>query len=710
MPVKSQAASKIVSSPGIERLFADVQFLKGVGPRKAEILAENGIKTIFDLFLYTPRKYLDRSQITPMSAIDDGKYVTVMGTVTASGVVRGARGNRYVTIIEDKTGFVQLVWFRNVRFMEGVFKEGDIVLASGRINSFGGLSLAHPEFEIIDTIDEEPIHAGRIIPVYPENMALKKTGLTSRSIRRIIKPALDSLAEQQCETLPEDRRREYGLIDLTRAIRQVHFPDTLDMADTGRQRLAFEELFHLELILVGRQKKRHIKNDGIQLQPPKKHGRELLNNLGFSLTKSQIKVLNEIYADMAAKYQMTRLLQGDVGSGKTIVAALALLGAVESGYQAAIMAPTEILAEQHFYSLSDLLNPVGVAVKLLTGSVKGRERQDAFADVESGRCPVVIGTHALIEKKVKFANLGFVVIDEQHRFGVVQRATLQSKGRNPDILVMTATPIPRTLAMTVYGDLDVSVIDEMPPGRRPIITKYVSEDNRAEMYRFIGKQVAEGHSAYVVFPLIEETEKGDLKAATQGFEHLKKKIFPDLKLGLLHGRMKSREKQDNMAAFKAGEIDVLVATTLVEVGVDVPQATIMVIEHAERFGISQLHQLRGRVGRCGVQSYCFLSTGPKCSEEAQKRINAIISTTDGFKIAEVDLELRGPGEILGTRQSGVPELRVARLTDTRLVTLARRLAIDIIDDDPHLSKPENQQLKTTLKKRLGSRLKFAKIG
>ena len=710
MPVKDRATSKEAVASGVDFLFSDVQFLKGVGPRRAEVLAESGIYTIFDLFLYTPRKYVDRTQITAMKDVSEGMQVTVLGKVSAAGPVRGGRRNRFVTIIEDQTGYVELVWFQKYRYLENIFKEGDIVIASGKISYFNGISLAHPEFEIIDSIDEEPIHTGRIIPIYPENMAFRQNGLTSRGLRRIIKPALDTLAGLPCETLPESGRREYGLIDLTRAIRQVHFPDTQEMADMGRQRLSFEELFHLELILVGRQKKRHSKTDGIELQPPRKHGRELLGKLGFSLTGAQKKVLREIYGDMAAKYQMNRLLQGDVGSGKTIVAVLAMLGAVESGYQAAIMAPTEILAEQHYFSVSELLQPVGIPVKLLTGSVKGRGRKEAFADVESGECPVVIGTHALIEKKVKFAKLGFVVIDEQHRFGVMQRATLQSKGRNPDILVMTATPIPRTLAMTVYGDLDISVIDEMPPGRIPIVTRYVAEDKRSEMYQFIRKQVGEGRSAYIVYPLVEETEKSDLAAATQAFEQLKQEIFPDLRLGLLHGRMKSQQKQSTMAAFKNRDIEIMVATTVVEVGVDVPQATIMVIEHAERFGLSQLHQLRGRVGRSGIQSYCFLLTGERCSEDAQKRIDVVTSTTDGFKIAEADLELRGPGEILGTRQHGIPELRVARITDSRLVTLARRLAYDIVNDDPSLAKPENQQLKIILRKRLGGRLKFAKVG
>jgi ATP-dependent DNA helicase RecG len=387
-----------------------------------------------------------------------------------------------------------------------------------------------------------------------------------------------------------------------------------------------------------------------------------------------------------------------------------MLGAMESGYQAAIMAPTEILAEQHFFSISELLGPIGIPVILLTGSVQGKDRKSAYSGILNDKASIIVGTHALIEEKLDFARLGLVVIDEQHRFGVVQRAKLRAKGNNPDILVMTATPIPRTLAMTIYGDLDISVIDEMPPGRIPIITKYVSDDKRNEMFRFIRDKARQGHSAYIVYPLVEETEKSDLKAATQAFERLQADVFPDLKLGLLHGRMRSNEKLAAMQALKSKKIDIMVATTIVEVGLDVPSATTMVIEHAERFGLSQLHQLRGRVGRSGAQSYCFLLTGEKCGQEALKRIDAIVSTTDGFKIAEVDLELRGPGEVLGTKQHGLPDLRVASLTDSQLVSLARRLAFDIMAVDPHLEMPENRQMKIILKKRLGKRLRYAKIG
>jgi ATP-dependent DNA helicase RecG len=689
-------------------LFSDIQYLKGVGPKKGEILRKNGIETVFDLFYYIPRRYLDRSLITPIDSLVENTNATIIGTISAFGMVRG-RQNRFEAIIEDKTGEIALVWFKGFKYIISAFELGDVVCVSGPVKVYGRLYFPHPDFEVVGSVDDETIHTGRLIPVYPGNADFKEIGLNSRGLRRIIKPALDKLAENPCETIPQEWRQEYGLSDLTRAIGQAHFPDTLEMADHGRQRLAFEELFYLELIMAGRQKQRKNKLNGIVLGPPLKNGRKLLDTLGFKLTKSQIRVLNEIYADMKSPYQMNRLIQGDVGSGKTIVAVLAMLGAIEAGYQVAVMAPTEILAEQHFYSISELLKPLDISVVLLTGSVTGKIRNKALETVNNGESQVIIGTHALIESKVNFANLGFAVIDEQHRFGVVQRAQLQSKGKNPDILVMTATPIPRTLAMTIYGDLDVSVIDELPPGRQPIETRYIDEEERKSMYDFIHRLAREGQSAYFVFPLVEETEKSDLKAATQEYEKLSA-MFPDLKLGLLHGRMTSRDKVATMTAFKNREINILVATTIVEVGLDVPSATIMVIEHSERFGLSQLHQLRGRVGRARDKSYCFLLIGERCGEDARRRIDAIVATNDGFKIAEVDLDIRGPGEVLGTRQSGMPDLRVARLTDTALVTLARRLAFEMVEDDPGLTKPANSEIKTILKKRLGGKLRYAKIG
>ena len=715
MAAKDASSSSKIDNSCISYLFSDVKYLKGVGPRKAEILNENQINTIFDLFYYIPRRYIDRSQITPVKDLVDGMTATIMGTVIGFGITRGRR-SRFVVILEDGEDYIELIWFSGYRYLEKAFAMGDVVLAAGKVTYYERLNIIHPEFEVIGIKDEthepteETIHTGRLIPVYPQNADFKNAGLNSRGLRRIIKPALDYLNEHPYDTIPERWRKEYGLPGLSRAIKQAHFPDTFEAADSGRQRLAFEELFYLELVMAGRHKQRELKADGIVLEPPMKHGRQFLDGLGFTLTKAQVRVLNEIYKDMGSKHQMNRLIQGDVGSGKTIVAVLAMLGAIESGYQAALMAPTEILAEQHYYSITDLLAPLEIPIALLTSSIKGRKRNAVMESIASGESSIVIGTHALIEQKVKFSKLGMAVIDEQHRFGVVQRASLHAKGNNPDILVMTATPIPRTLAMTVYGDLDVSVIDEMPPGRIPIDTRYIEENQRNEIYSFIRNKARQGQSVYIVYPLVEKTEKLNLKNATEAYERMKDDIFRDLRVGLLHGQMKSAEKLSVMLAFKNKEIDILVATTIVEVGLDIPSATIMVIEHGEHFGLSQLHQLRGRVGRAGIQSYCFIFTGEKCGEEAQKRINVLTSTNDGFKIAEADLDLRGPGEVLGTRQHGLPELRVANFSDTRLVDLARRLAFQMIEDDPHLLKPENSQIKIILKKRLGHKLRYAKIG
>ena len=707
-------AGDTVRTTDFDYLFSDVQYLKGVGPRKGEVLKKNGIQTVFDVFYYVPRKYLDRTLITRLGDVAEGIAVTVLGTVAASGIARG-RKPRFVVILESDREQLELVWFKGYKYLERAFEIGDVICASGTVRVYGRPYIPHPEFEIVGSADEETIHTGRLIPIYPENSSLKNIGLHSRGLRRIIKPALDRLVEHPCETIPDRWREKYGLYELTRAIKQVHFPETMETSDSGRQRLAFEELFYLELILAGRHKNRRARSDGIVLNPPKKNGRKLLDNLGFKLTKAQVKALNEIYADMQSGYQMNRLIQGDVGSGKTIVAVLAMLGAVESGYQAAIMAPTEILAEQHYYSVSELLEPLGIEVALLTSSVKGGARQKTMSEISSGKASVVVGTHALIQKKVGFARLGFVVVDEQHRFGVAQRGGLQVKGVEselsvkPDILVMTATPIPRTLAMTLYGDLDVSVIDEMPPGRMPVATNLVPEDKRNEMYDFIREKVKEGQSAFIVYPLVEETEKSDLKAASEGYEKLQDTIYPDLKVGLLHGRMKGPEKAAIMTEFKEKKINILAATTVVEVGLDVPSASIMVIEHAERFGLSQLHQLRGRVGRSHTKSYCFLLTGGNTGDDARRRIEALTTTNDGFKIAEIDLEIRGPGEIFGTRQHGLPELRVARLTDSRLVSLARRLAFEMMDEDPGLNSPENSRIKLVLKRRMGRKLRYANI-
>lgn len=689
-------------------LFSDVRFLKGIGPSKAKILKEHNITTVFDLFFYIPRKYLDHSNIVPIGKVKEGDTVTVIGEVTSFGFMYG-RKRRYIVNIMDRTGHLELVWFSGYKYLEKQFEEGDVLSVTGKIGFYDGYQIAHPEFEIISGKDDEPIHTQRIIPVYHETAILKRVKLHSRGLRRVVKHALDQLQHIECETLPGELRQKFSLIGLREAITQVHFPATIEMADKGYERLAFEELFYLELLLAARHNKRATQEPGIAFLPPKVLGRKLLDNLNFDLTKSQKIVLKEIYADMAKPHPMNRLLQGDVGCGKTIVAVLTILGAIESGYQAAIMVPTEVLAEQHGFALEKLLAGFGIKIAVFTGSTTGKKRGKIIEAIAAGEIDIVIGTHTLIQESVEFKKLGLIVIDEQHKFGVAQRGTLQKKGLSPDTLVMTATPIPRTLAMTLYGDLDVSIINELPPGRSPVKTSFVPMEKRPAMYEFIAGQIKAGRQAYIVYPLVEESEKVDLKSATESYARLKQDIFTDLRLALLHGRMKGAEKNKIMVDFKSGRIDIIIATTVIEVGLDVPNATIMLIEHAERFGLSQLHQLRGRIGRGQYQSYCFLLSDTQLSKDAEARINIMCRTNDGFKIAEADMAIRGPGEIMGTRQHGLPELKVAKLTDAKILSLARQSAFEIISDDETLLKPQNKLLREVLIKKYGKKIKYSKI-
>ena len=711
---QKQAPSKpSLYDQALRFLFSDVQYLKGIGPAKARVLKNAGINKLLDLFFHIPRKYLDRSQITAISSLVEGTVATVVGEVASSGFTRG-RTRRFLVYIQDKTGNLELVWFTGYKYLENLFSPGDILAVTGRVGVYNGFQMSHPDFEIISSGDDEPIHTRRIIPIYPETAELKRIGLHSRGLRKVIKPALDHLEQINCETLPEPLRREFNLPGLTAAIAQAHFPDTAEAAEEGLRRLAFEELFYLELLLAARHLKRATKEPGISFGPPKKLGRQLLTNLtrvfgkSFELTDAQKRVLGEIYDDMAKPHPMNRLLQGDVGSGKTIVALLTMLGAVEAGYQAALMVPTEVLAEQHGYALSKLLDGMDVELIVFTGSTSGKQREIALKKIADGQVGIVIGTHTLIQEKLKFKKLGLAVIDEQHRFGVAQRATLSGKGFFPDVLVMTATPIPRTLAMTLYGDLDVSVIDQMPPGRGIIKTAYVPIEKRDRMYEFIHGEIKAGRQAYVVYPLVEESDKIDLKAAKESYEYLAREIFPDMRLGLLHGQMKGAQKNQVMDDFRSHRLDIIVGTTVVEVGLDVANATIMIIEHAERFGLSQLHQLRGRIGRGQYKSYCFLLSDARLSDEAEKRLQIICASQDGFRIAETDLQIRGPGEIMGTRQHGLPELKVAKLTDSHILTLARKSAFAIISDDGQLLKPENRLLHEVLVKKFSKKVKYSK--
>jgi ATP-dependent DNA helicase RecG len=667
-------------------LSTSVQYLKGIGEKRAQALQNAGVVTIGDLLQYYPRRYLDRSHIVRIGKLRPEQTATVVGRIITQGVKKGRR-SRFVVLLSDDSGFLSCVWFAQVPYWQKLFKVGQTLAVSGKIGYFGGLQIVHPEFDLIsdsgEDHEDEFLHTGKIIPLYPSSEALSRVGFDSRGFRRAIRNLFRNLDSPIEDSLPDAILQQQQLISLDEAFRNIHFPSDFEKLQQAKTRLKFDELFFLEFLLAYRKHNLSQQQKGIQFEKVGDRLKTLVDQLPFELTEAQKKVIREIRSDMKKSHPMYRLLQGDVGSGKTIVALVAILIALENGYQAALMAPTEILAEQHYFTFRSWLEHMEINVKLLIGGQRKVERENILASIENGECDIVIGTHALVQEHVNFLRLGLVVIDEQHRFGVAQRQILTEKGENPDVLIMTATPIPRTLSLTVYGDLDVSIIDELPEGRLPVRTSWRYENKRKEIYEFVRSKVAAGQQAYIVFPLVEESEKLDLKAATESYEMMSQDIFPDFKLALLHGRMKSDEKDNVMAAFKRGDIQILVSTTVIEVGVDVPQATIMVVEHAERFGLTQLHQLRGRVGRGSEQSYCILIARHPLTEDAITRLNTMISTNDGFKIAEVDLQLRGTGEFFGTRQHGIAEFKIADpLHDTALLEKARKIAFEIIDK-PH---------------------------
>ena len=687
----SQPSTEASEDKSVSRLGLDspVTALSGIGATQSKRLERLGVETIHDMLYLFPHRYDDYSQLKPIVELKYGEYVTVIGTIRATKLKRHHGGAAIVnTIVADGSGTIQVTWF-NQPYLTKQLKRGRQIVLSGKVDEYLGRPvMSSPTWEPLEV---EQIHTGRIVPVYP----LTK-GLKPRWLRRMMKRVVDYWTKRLPDYLPTRIRERLDLMTLEEAVSQMHFPDHMQRLAQARRRLAFDEFFILQIGVLA-QRRIWRSNTGLPIPTSLDMADELLSGLSFDLTVAQRRVLDEILQDMADTCPMSRMLQGDVGSGKTVVAAAAMFLTAKAGYQAAIMAPTEILAEQHFNNLSRLLGQHGIRVCLLTGSLSQGEKDAVYQEISAGEIQVLVGTHAIIQEGVIFENLGLVVVDEQHRFGVRQRGTLRTKGADslgvyvPHMLVMSATPIPRTLALTAYGDLDLSIIDEMPPGRQPIQTKWFMPAERGRAYRFIRSQVEQGRQAYIICPLVEESDKIEAKAAVEEHQRLEKVVFPDLRLGLLHGRLKNEEKEQVMRQFSNQELDILVSTSVVEVGIDVPNATVMLIEGANRFGLSQLHQFRGRVGRGAHQSYCILISDT-VTDASEERLRVIEENQDGFVLAQKDLEMRGPGDFFGTRQSGLPALKLASLGDTPLLELARREAKALFQQDPTLSHPDHRLL------------------
>ena len=676
-------------------LKQDIMYVSGVGPTKKQILnKELGIKTIGDMLEYYPYKYVDRSHVYSISSLtQDMSFVQIKGRILSFETFpMGIKKKRLVAHFGDGSGVVDLVWFSGTQYVTKNFKVGVDYIVFGKPTIFGGrFQFTHPEIEKTENLQLSQMG---MQPYYVTTEKMKNAGLTSRSMEKIAKAMLAKMPTLP-ETLPDYITTPLHLVSRDMAMRNVHYPKSQHDMQKARERLKFEELFYVQLNILRYTANHRRKYKGYLLPRVGEHFREFFSkNLKFELTGAQKRVMHEIQADMNTGRQMNRLGQGDVGSGKTLVALMAMLIAVDNGFQTCLMAPTEILAEQHLATIQEFLKGLDVKVELLTGIVKGKKRKEVLEQLVTGEIDILVGTHALIEETVQFKNIGLAVVDEQHRFGVAQRAKLWAKNENPPhILVMTATPIPRTLAMTIYGDLDVSVIDELPPGRKPIRTLHKYDNQTTSLFNGIRQQISIGRQVYIVYPLITESEKIDLKNLEEGYEYLQK-IFPEYKMSKVHGRMKPAEKEEEMQKFASGETQILVATTVIEVGVNVPNASVMVIMDAQRFGLSQLHQLRGRVGRGADQSYCILVTGHELAQETRKRMEIMTETNDGFRIAEADLKLRGPGDLEGTQQSGLAfDLKIADIArDGQLVQLARDEAQKIIDDDPECNSPHHAML------------------
>ncbi len=683
-------------------LKSPVQYIKGIGPRRSSYFKKINIETVNDLLFLIPRRYVDYSEIHRIRDIKINDEATVMGTIKAIDVQRTRhRGQIVKVLLADESDTIAVKWF-NRPDLKKRLKIGDSLLVSGKVTFFYGRQFINPIYEII-TKQEANRTQGSIIPIYPMT---EKLGLWD--IKRAVKICVDECLDDICETLPVSLLEKNNLMALPQAIRNIHFPNNLQEAFAARRRLVYDEFFFFELILAKRRSM--VKNaKGISLNDQGVLTRRLIDALSFELTKGQVDVIKSITDDMAKPRPMNRLLQGDVGAGKTIVALYAMLVSVENGYQSALMAPTEILAEQHFIGLSGILKKLEIEAVLLTSSIKADERKQTLGKISSGNAQIIFGTHALIEEEIKFAKLGLVVVDEQHRFGVMQRAALVNKGINPDFLVLSATPIPRTLALTLYGDLDISILKDKPPRRGEVVTKIIKGNKKADIYTFVKKELTKGRQAFVICPLIEKSEKLDLKSVEEVYQEVIL-IFRDYSVGVIHGRLKSSERRDIMNDFRTGQLDILIATTVVEVGVDIPNASIMLIEHPERFGLAQLHQLRGRIGRGTERSHCFLFLDRYVAPETYERIAYFEKNNDGFALAQKDITLRGPGEILGKKQHGLPDLKIGDLEDDKdLLFLARDDAFSAIADDAEMKSPEFFTIRKQLRK-LSAKEKLLSIG
>ena len=682
-------------------LLKSTSSVKGIGPAKHDALTKAGIHTINDLINHYPRKYLDRTSITPISQIKNKTHVNVIGKIQSSGMIQGRKRQFFKAMLSDKSGTVTLTWFRGARYMGQSIKAGDYLAVSGKVEFYNGMQIVHPEYDKLNQ-DDDPLNSGIITPLYSMTEELKKSKVDSRFIRKTMSNIFKNIKDIP-DFFGKDFCKNQKLISLNDALRQIHFPDNELNLKHAIKRLKFNEHFFFQLSMVV--KRSIIKK--LPSKPLKKTGIQtklVFNKIDFELTAAQKRVLKEIKDDLSKSYAMNRLLQGDVGSGKTVIAVLASAISVSNNMQVAIMAPTEILAKQHFKSFKSLADHSKMTCALLTGGIPAVERNKMRTGLENSKIDIIIGTHALIQKDINFKSLGLVIIDEQHRFGVNQRNALLQKGFNPHLLSMTATPIPRTLAITYHGDMDLSIIDELPKNRIPITTKIVTKDRLEKIYSFMNNEVKEGRQCIIVYPLIEETEKSDLAAAVEMYNDLKESVFKNIRVGLIHGRLEKDLKDKMMHDFSNNKISIIVSTTVIEVGIDVPNATVMLIEHAERFGLTQLHQLRGRVGRGSEKSYCIL-VQRKFSENSNKRLNVMESTNDGFLISDEDLKIRGPGEFFGIKQSGFFNFKIANITtDGDLISTARNAAEEMLEDDLKKLSSKNKIIYDNLMNQYSERL------